>query len=419
MRLAYQAYNKSGKAVRDTIEVGSRDEAYQQLRAEGLFVTGLSEAGKSPVRSTGRAMPTAIAAASKTVARRRMGASRRIRNLTVFTRQMHVLFSTGTPLVDALGALERQSRDEQWKARLRDIQQRVEEGSSLSDAMEYHVDCFDTVYRALIRAGESGGKLPAMLERLATLVQRQQKVRNTIVGGLAYPILLLVVSGGVLGLLMMFVLPRFSGLFESLDVPLPPSTQLMMATSDVLRVWWWVILLGLIAGGFGLRSWLRTAQGKVAFDTVVLRVPVINNMVRGFVTARIARLMGTLVMSHVPLLDAMDLTRRAAGNVHYVRLMERAEDAVTSGEPISTAFNDVHLINPSVYEAMRSGESTGQLGPLLLNMAEFLDDENEVTLRSVTSLLEPVILVVLGVLVGVVALSMFLPLFDLTASAGG
>ncbi|MEX0653579.1 MAG: type II secretion system F family protein [Phycisphaeraceae bacterium] len=415
MRLAYQAYDKAGQAIRDTIDVRSRDEAYRQLRAEGLFVTGLHEAGTAGAQGRRK---QAVHVGGRTQ-RRRIGLSRKLKNLTVFTRQMHVLFSTGTPLVDALGALERQSRDERWKAVLTDMQQRVEEGSPLSDAMEEHRDCFDTVYRALIRAGETGGKLPSMLERLAALVQRQQKTRNTIVGGLAYPMLLIAVSSVVLTLLLVFVLPRFSGLFETLNVPLPPSTQVMMTMSELIRDWWWLGLGALLAAGVALRAWMQTVSGKAAMDTLVLRVPLVNNMVRGFITARIARLLGTLVMSHVPLLDAIALTREAAGNVHYRALMQRAEDTVTRGDPISTAFNDPNLISPSVYEAMRSGETTGQLGPLLLNMAEFLDDENEVMLRSVTSLLEPIILIVLGVLVGLVALSMFLPLFDLTASAGG
>ncbi|MEX0745545.1 MAG: type II secretion system F family protein [Phycisphaeraceae bacterium] len=417
MKLAYQAYDKTGRPVRDTIDVNSRDEAFRQLRAEGLFVTEVADAKPAGSPSRNGFVKQALPGVRAT-GRRRMGRGRRLKHLTMFTRQLYVLFSTGTPLVDALGALERQTRDQAWKDVLIDLRSRVEEGEPLSQAMESHSHCFDTVYRALVRAGESGGKLPDMLDRLSQLVQRQQKTRNTLAGSMAYPCLLLAVSGGVLTLLLVLVLPRFSGLFETLDVPLPPSTQAMLVISSLIRGWWWLGLTAAIGLALAARAWLKTQHGRESIDTLLLRVPMVRGLTRGFVTARIARLLGTLVTSHVGLLDAIDLTREAAGNVHYRRLMDRAEDAVTRGEPVSTAFSDEWLVSPSVYEAMRSGENTGQLGALLLNMAEFLDDENEVTLRSLTSLLEPIILIVLGIVVGIVATSMFLPLFDLTASAG-
>jgi type II secretory pathway component PulF len=407
MKLAYQAYDAAGQAVADTIDATSTSEASEQLRRQGLFVTRISEA---------------IAAAAdeqQRVSHRRMSGSRRLKNLAMFTRQLFVLLSTGTPVTEALGALKRQAKDARWQQIVGELQSAVEQGGSLSDAMADHPQAFDTIYRSLITAGETSGKFEPILERLSQLVRKRLQTRSAVSGALVYPALLLVVAGVVLSLMLVFVLPRFAELFKTLDMPLPPSTQVMMVISDTLRGYWWLILAGGVAIGFATRWWVRTPQGRDAFDSIVLRVPLLGPLVRSFIIARILRLLGVLTDSSVPLLDAIDLTKTTAGNVHYRRLMTNAEDTVTRGEPISSAFSDPTLVSPSVYEAIRSGESTGKLSVIMINMADFLDEENETLLKTVTGLLEPLILIVLGVLVGLVALSMFLPLFDLTAQAGG
>jgi type II secretory pathway component PulF len=192
----------------------------------------------------------------------------------------------------------------------------------------------------------------------------------------------------------MFVLPRFAGLFETLDVPLPPTTAALMWISNALRHYWWLIGAGVIGGVFGLVHYLRTEAGKATRDTVMIRLPILGPIVRNFIVARVIRLFGVLMDSYVPLLDVLALTRDAAGNGHYRALLTRAADAVEQGEPISAAFDDPALVTPSVAEAIRSGESTGRLSEMLLNMADFLDEENDVMLRALTSILEPIILIV-------------------------
>lgn len=408
MKLNYQAYDQSGRLVNDAIEAADAGDAADQLRRQGLFVTRMSSDGQ---------LAAAPSAAGK--GKGRLSESKRLKYLSMFTRQLYVLSSTGTPLVESLGALQRQAADPVWAGIVGELRQTVEEGLSLSEAMKEHPGCFDPVYRSLVAAGESGGEFETMLDRLATMVGKQSQARRTIAGAMVYPILLLSVSLIVLVLMLLFVLPRFTGLFETLKVPLPPTTQALVFLSDGLRGYWWLASGLLIAGGFGLRYWLKTPGGRDAWDTGMIRLPILRNMTRGFATARLTRLLGTLLESHVPLLDSLTLTREAAGNQHYRRLIDKAEEAVTRGEPISTAFRDASLISPSVYEAIHSGEATGQVGALLLNIANFLDEENEIILRSLTSIVEPVIMIVLGSLVGFVAVSMFLPLFDLTAAAGG
>jgi type II secretory pathway component PulF len=245
------------------------------------------------------------------------------------------------------------------------------------------------------------------------------QTRSAIIGAMVYPALLIVVSIAVLGLLLTFVLPRFTELFKTLDTPLPPTTKMLMWLSDLTRSYWWTLPAVIIGIVFAARLWLSTAAGRRTMDNVVLRLPQFGKMTRNFTTARIIRLLGVLIQGKVPLIDALALTKESTRNRNYVDLIEKASEAVIRGDSLAASFASSPLIVASVYEAMRSGERSGQLGPLLNTVADFLDEENEVTLKSLTSILEPIILVALGIFVGFVAISMFMPMFDLTAAARG
>ena len=411
MKLVYEAWDKAGRRVDDAVEAPDVAQATERLRRQGLYVTRIEEAKPA---SAGAGAGTALA-----TARTRMGRGKRLTQLAAFSRQLHVLVSTGTPLVQALTALERQVRDGEWKEIVADVRKRVEEGASLSDAMSLHPNHFDSVARSLIAAGESSGNFDAMLDRLALLTRKQLYVRRLVIGAMVYPSLLLVVSVGVLVVMLTFVLPRFVELFDSLDMPLPPSTQFLMGVSTVLTGYWWAVLGSSTALIIGLRFWLLTPVGRRAWDGFVLALPQIGRMARSFATARVTRLLGVLIQGKVPLLDALHLTRDATRNIFYAELIVKAEEAVTKGEPVSAAFADERLITPAVYEAMRNGEKSGQIGQLLLHVSDFLDEENEIIIKSLTSILEPLIMIVLGALVGFVAVSMFTPLFDLTSMAQG
>ena len=405
MRLAYRAWDNAGKMIADVIDASDFAEAREQLRRQGLHVTELSENSGAVGSSMGQRR------------RRRAGSGTRLKQLSTFCKQLYVLIKTGTPIVQALEASERQTRDPNFKQVVSDVRAKVEEGVPLSDAMQTHPEYFDVVTRSLIAAGESAGRLPMMLERIGSLTRKQVQVRANIVGAMIYPSLLICVALSVLMLMMTFVLPRFAGLFEQLDTPLPGSTAILMDISYVLRNFWWAIIGGiaLFVGGFVM--WQKSPGGKRVRDTFVLRAPILGPIFRNFATAKIARLMGILLDSYLPLLDVLSLVKQASNNQHYEKMLARAEKAVTHGEPMSSAFSDERLINSSVYEALRNGESSGQIAPLMLTVADFMDEENETVVRSLTSILEPVILMLLGLVIGFVAISMFLPLFDLTASA--
>jgi len=406
MKLAYQAYDRAGESKTDTIEAANADEATEVLRGRGLFVTDIEAASKSPDTKARRP-------------RAKAGRGKRLKDLAMFTRQLYVLVASGTPLVQSLGALERQVGEGAWQDTIAQIRAAVEEGTPLAEAIQGYPEYFDTVYCSMVAAGEAGGNLPKMLDRLGKLTQSRVQVRNSIIGALVYPAVLVVVAVGVLTALLVFMIPRFAELFETLDAPLPGSTRAMIAISDALRAYWWGILGVAVGLGVGLKLWLGTSAGRRAVDTAVLRLPQVGRIVRNIITARITRLLGVLLDSQVPILEALRLARAGTGNVHYAELMAKAEDAVTHGDPMSSAMRGSDLISPSICEAIHSGEQSGRVGSLLLNIADFLDEENQVVVRSLTNILEPVILILMGLLVGFVAVSMFLPLFDLTAMTGG
>lgn len=413
MKVQYEAYEKSGHGSSGVLEVNSIAEAEETLRRKGLYVTKVQ-----PARAGG-AGSADVDGGGGHEGMAGLGGTRRLKNLAVFARQLYVLVASGTPLVDAIGALERQTEDQKFRQVLREIRMEVEQGSTLHEAMEPYPQYFDASVRSMIAAGETGGNIQPMLDRLGSLTQKRLQARSAVIGALVYPSLLIVLAGGVMAILLTFVIPRFADLFDMLGVPLPGSTKALIMVSDAVRNYWWMVLGGLAGAVVLIKLYLASSHGRWMVDTVAIRFPQIGTVHRNFITARIVRLLGVLLESRVPMIEALQLTRKGTNNLHYARLLRQAEDAVVRGEPVSSAFADPKLIKPSVHQAVRSGEQSGQVGALLLILAEFLDEENEVVLRSLTSIIEPIILVFLGLLVGAVAMSMFTPLFDLTAMTQG
>ncbi|MBX3365085.1 MAG: type II secretion system F family protein [Phycisphaeraceae bacterium] len=405
MKYKYRAFDARGTASVGTIEAADEREASDRLREKGLFVSELHVAE--------------VAKAAAAASRGLHPGKGRLKNLAIFTRQLSVLVGAGTPVIDALSALEKQAPEGAWRKVIADVRRRVEEGESFAEAASAHPRAFDAVAQSLIAAGEASGAMDVMLKRLAALARRRQHVRSSVIGALVYPVLLITVSLCVIIVLLTSVLPRFSEMFDSLDAPLPASTEVLMTLGEWLRAHWYVPL-GFAAGGVALGvAVVRTPSGRRKLDAVLLHVPLIGPIARSFSTAQIARMLGTLLESKVPLLEALALTRQAAGNSLYRDLLEHTEDRVTQGDAVSRTLATSSLITPSVCEAIRSGEASGNIGPVLTHVAEFIDEDNDVVIRSLSSLVEPVILIGLGAVVAVVAISMFLPMFDLAASAPG
>ncbi|MHC4140353.1 MAG: type II secretion system F family protein [Planctomycetota bacterium] len=405
MRLAYQAIDQSGREISDHLEAAGVEEAGVELRQRGLYVTSVNEVSSPPATS-----------------RRRRAAGtrgRRLKDLALFSRQLALLVRTGTPLADALGAMVRQLAAGPWRAVVADLQHRVEEGVTLSDAMESHPGYFDQVCLSLVAAGESSGKLDQMLDRFAHLTRRQLKIWRTVMGAMIYPAVLAVVGVAVVVLMLGFVLPRFTGLFETLDAPLPPTTKWLITLSDSLRSTWWAYAAAMLGSVIGLAFLIASQAGRRFRDRTLLQIPGLGGIVRDLLTARFTRLLGVLLGSQIPMLEALSITRRSTGNSRYAELVEEAEESVIRGEALSGVLSQSSLISPYVAEAVRHGERSGHVSPVLMEMAEFLDEENEALVQTLTKLIEPFMLIALGLVVAVIAVSLFMPLFDLTSLTTG
>ncbi|MBS0192247.1 MAG: type II secretion system F family protein [Phycisphaerales bacterium] len=405
MNYTYSGFDAQGKPIDGVIESTSPAEASEALRKQGIFTVRVQAGGDTPHKAN------ALAA--------RGGRGAGLREISLFFRQLAILVSTKTPLVQALEVLEKQAPEAGWRSVIHDIRRRVEQGESFSAAMASHPKSFDPVCRSMVAAGESGGVLDQMLRSLAALARQRMSVRRGVIGALTYPAILITVSFAVVIVLLVTVLPQFSELFDSLQTPLPPTTKLLIATSDVLRRDWPWLVPAALAGIAAIGFWLRSAAGKRAVDRAVVTLPRIGPIRRSFAMAGVARLLGTLLEARVNLLDALKLTRESLTSDSYASLLAKCEAAVEKGVGLADAINDPLLVSPAVREAIASGERSGQIGPVLLQIAEFLDEDNEQFVKMLSALIEPFVLTIMGVLVGGVAISMFLPLFDLAANAGG
>lgn len=421
MKFLCSGYDASGRALRETIDAPDQAAAVDALRRRGLFVTECESADAELDEAQADIdLPTrADHAPFHERIRFAFGRGRRLKHVSGFLRQLSVLVATGTPLADAVLSLERQASEEEWRGVLVRIRHALEEGRGFHEALTEHPEHFDAVCCSLVAAGEQGGNLQAMLDRLSKLARQQQKIRSTLRGAMVYPALLVVVSIVVLMAMLLFVMPRFEGLFKTLNAPLPPTTKALMWLSGAIVTYWYAAAAGVLALIAAVTYAVVGSAAAQIRQRLAVTAPVVGKVTRSFVTARIARVLGVLLEGKVPLLDAIKLTRRASGNIMYAALLARVEQAVTKGDSVSNSLADSALVDPAIVEALRSGERTGQVAPVLLSVADFMDEDNEVLLRSVTSIIEPLILIVLGLLVGAMAVSMFLPLFDLTAAGSG
>ena len=401
MNWRYSGYDTNGNAKRGTIEASSETAARDELSKRGVLVLEIAEDSNRPM------------------ARRRVkGPKGKLADISQFARHLSVLIASGTPLAEGVEAMANQTRDEKFKAVLNTVRGELESGSQLSEAMAAHPGYFDEVCRAMVAAGESSGRLGDMLERVSTLMRQKLAMRRAVVGAMIYPCILIGIGFIVVLVMLVMVFPRFEEMFESLDTPIPPSTQLFLWLSEMLRQWWWAILAAIVPGAVIAK--LLSGQPVVvrAMERALLHAPKVGDVARSIASARLSRMISLLLASHLPLLDVLRLCAGSMRSPEYASLLTEAHDAAEAGQSISTVFEHTDLLHGLVREGVRTGEKTGQLGSMLGNVADFLEEENEATLKALSSIIEPLLLVTLGLVVGGIAISMFLPLFDLTASAG-
>ena len=409
MILTYDAVNDQGKHLTNTVEASDVTEAVEQLRGKGLYVTRITERGRPKAGATAAA-PSADAHRKTASVRLGLGP------LALLTRQMAMLLRAGSDLVSGFMAIGRQIKRPQNAALLARITADLEEGATLTDALRKHPRSFDAVYCAIIAAGEASGALPAMFERLAEMIGQRRRMRNTIIAASIYPALLIVMCFGILCGLLLFVLPRFHDMFTQLGVETPGPTRIMLAAGELVREYWYVGLVGVVSCA-ALIAWLLVQPlGRRWIANVQTAIPILGRLRSRLIQGQILRTMGTLLESRVGLLEALDLVRESTTNTRFQKLFHGMEDAVTSGGKVSTAFEECGMIEPYICQAVRTGEDSSNVGEAMNYCADILDETNAELVKVVSKLIEPLILIGMGVLVGGVAISLFLPLFDLTSA---
>ncbi|HNQ23612.1 MAG TPA: type II secretion system F family protein [Phycisphaerae bacterium] len=406
MLLTYEAIDRAGKRLHDMLEAADSREAVAQLRARGLYVTRITEKRDAADGAAARAARTGNVSAGRLP----------VRTLVLFTRQMAMLLRAGSAVVPALHAIRREMRKPAQGVLLDELVRDLEEGVPLTEALRRHPETFQPVYCAVVAAGEASGTLTQMFERLALLVAKRQALRNKVLGALAYPALLVVLCVGIVAALMFFVMPRFAEMFTQLSVEVPTSTRLMLAAGMAAKTYW-VGLIAAVAGAVGALVFLvRDRRGRQWLADLQLKVPLLGHVRKRLIEAQVLRTMGMLLESKVGVLDTLELARGVTTNVAFRKLFDGMENAVTGGGLMSTAFEASGIIESYVCQAVKTGEESGNLGGALTYCADILDEGNTELVTALTKLIEPIILIGMGAVVGTVAVSLFMPLFDLTSA---
>jgi len=403
---AFKGFDAAGKAVSGTRESDNPRNIKQLLRRDGVFLTELSETGPKKVRTTG-----------ETPARRLWNRAARVntQDLAVATRQLSTLVGSGIPLVDALTALVAQIDNPAFKGILSATKQRVNEGASLADALGEHPRTFTSLYVNMVRAGESSGALDVVLDRLADFTENQAELRSKLKGTMVYPALMVTMAFGVVAMLFIFVVPKIARIFASQQMALPLPTQVLIAVSSFTADYWAVLILLAIALVFAARRYVGTKSGRRRWDVALLRLPLFGSLLRMIAITRFCKTLATLLGAGVPLLKAFDIVRNVVENRVLMDVVETVRDCVKEGESIAAPLQRSGEFPPIVTHMIDIGEKSGQLESMLANVARSYDVQIDARIRGMTSVIEPLIIVVMGVVVAGIVFAVLLPMLQMSS----
>jgi len=386
----FEGKDKNGKIVRGEMRAGGEAVVSASLRRQGILVSK--------------------------VKKRRMGGGRSIKqkDIAIFTRQLATMMRAGVPLLQAFDIVARGSANPRLTKLLTDIRNDVETGTSLSSAFRKHPLHFDALYCNLVEAGEAGGILEALLDRLAIYQEKTLAIKNKIKSALMYPVAVLVVAFVVIAVIMIFVIPAFEEVFKSFGADLPAPTLVVIALSKFFVSYWWAIF-GFLGGGiyFFLESWKRSLKMQKAMDRLMLKVPVFGDLVYKSAVARWTRTLSTMFAAGVPLVEALDSVGGASGNAVFQEATEQIQKDVSTGASLTTSMSTTGIFPTMVLQMCAIGEESGSLDGMLGKAAEFFEDEVDEAVKGLSSLMEPFIIVILGVLIGGIVVSMYLPIFKI------
>ena len=426
-RYNYIALDTHGEETKGTIEVASQNEAISRVKEMGLFPTKIVESEKSQER-TPQKKARAKAAGKKginiSLNIKIPGLSGRVKPkvLTVFTRQLATLVDAGLPLLRGLRVLEKQERSSTLKSILSELALAIEGGSTFSEALAQHPKVFNRLFVNMVKAGELGGVLEVALRRLAEFSEKAQKIKGKVKAAMFYPVAVTIVAMGILVLLLVWVIPKFQDVFAGMLGPghqLPRFTRIVMGISNAVRIHFVVTAACLAVFIVLFMLFIRTKFGRWAWDNFKLNVPVIGPVVRKVSISRFTRTLGTLISSGVPILQALTIVRETAGNVIISNAVSDVHESVKEGETITAPLESSGVFPPMVVSMVDVGEQTGALPEMLLKIADNYDEEVDNAVASMTSLMEPIMIVFLAVMVGSIVIAMFLPLIDMISTLSG
>ena len=417
----YKGLNEAGKTVTGLKEADSPKTLRGVLRKDGVFLTdvlGQADAAGKKIKGTAKKTAGSVGAAlnQDVNLRRWAGGGISTDDIAIMTRQLATLLGAGVTLVEALTALVEQVEKERLKRVLSETKQKVNEGSSLADALQIHEKVFGKLYVNMIRAGEHSGALDAVLLRLAEFTEGQSRLKQRVLGTMMYPAIMMVVGGGVLLLLMTVVVPKVTKVFADMKATLPWTTRLLIFASNALQDYWFVFLPLAIGTVAAFVLWSRSEAGKPVFDRLLLRIPVFGGLVRMLSVARFTRTLATLLKSGVPLLTAMDIVKNVVTNSVLAEVIDKAKDAISEGQSIAAPLKKSGEFPPLVYHMIAIGEKSGQLEDMLVNVADSYESQVNVRIGALTSLLEPLMIVAMGGVIAFVAFSILMPILQMNSS---
>jgi type IV pilus assembly protein PilC len=389
----YQGRGSAGTMTGE-IEAADRTSAVGELRRRAILVTKINEkaGGKAPSKAGGKVKD---------------------KEMAIFTRQFSTMIDAGLPLVQCLNILAEQSESKTLRSVTGQVARHVEAGSTLADALRRHPRTFDDLFTNLVEVGEAGGILDVVLQRLAAYIEKAAALKRKVKAAMVYPCAIIGVALLVVIFMLTFVIPTFAQMFKDLGADLPLPTKIVMMLSDFVRGYILLLIAGMIGAVMALRSYYRTEGGRATIDALMLKTPVFGTLVRKVAVARFTRTLGTLVQSGVPILDGLRITARTAGNKVVEKAVLQCRAAVTEGKTLADPLRTSGVFPPMVTQMISVGEQTGALDAMLSKIADFYDDEVDTAVSTLTSLLEPIMIVFLGVVVGGLVVAMYLPIFKL------
>jgi len=394
---AYSGRTRTGQTVTGERVADSMDAAVAALRREQISVTRIDP-------STARAEAKVKAAGGKSVPSK---------NLAIFTRQFSVMIDAGLPLVQCLDILGKQEPNKHFAAAILKVREDVEAGGALADSMKRHPKTFDSLYSNMIAAGEAGGILDTILKRLAVYIEKNVKLKGEVKSAMIYPIAVMTIAALVVAAILWKVIPTFASMFEGLGAQLPMPTRVVIAASNGVVAWGWLGVIVIAVLGFALKRYYGTPGGRHVIDALLLKAPVLGGILRKVAVARFCRTLSTLLASGVPILDGLDITARTSGNAIIEDAILTTRTGIERGETVSGPLRETNVFPSMVVQMINVGETTGALDAMLAKIADFYEEEVDTAVAGLLTLLEPIMIAVLGVIVGGIVIAMYMPIFDM------